>query len=754
MRPTSLALGLVLLFPACTDPHSTEPAPVTDEPEVGNADPLRGAPSVAVAVAQTPQLARNLRATPWSSFPSHPFRTQVGNGPHTALDRSADGRRIVAVGEAGLTVIEVGERGPEVTGTLGLGRRPDGVAITADGARALVAAGDLYVVDLADPSAPMLENQLPGDGLRAVAVNAAGDRAIVGNGPRVFTVDIRAGRAPAFTGSSEIGDVREVALSPDGRVAVAMGYVGATVLDVQGPTPRPLERLLETQGAINDATFAPDGQTLFIALARELVTVDLRTPWLPQIVARTRGDRYGYDLALTDDGDTLFVAGDGFVRQLDVRSATPRDLGEFEVNLPAAVVPLPLDHSVLVATLDGFFVLDLENPDTVALHDGPAGIADTCNRASDVQLSPDGTTAYVAAASLLTLDVRSTPTLLNSHPTALTNLTVSDDGESVYGVGASSMWTFDTSTGAPTPTSRFDEASALPRDLASTPDGETLFLITEGGGGLDVIDIRDPSAPIRVAHHYVRHTESIAFDAANAMVYIADPYENGLLALDVTEPSEPTILGRLPVAITELALCPDGQLLVAAGNDTVLTLDVRRPSAIAILGELEVPMPTDLAVATDCTTAYVTDNFGLRRLDITSPATPRATAFFEVSGAATGVAAFPHSDRVVVTSANAASCVGTLDAAPATLTPQPQTAPGQLRYTLRWTEHFPGHHERIAWHATSGEVTVIEVDQSAGTALVEWTPRPHTEDATDHTEEVLTVAVGNHQYYQLARIAR
>ena len=93
--------------------------------------------------------------------------------------------------------------------------------------------------------------------------------------------------------------------------------------------------------------------------------------------------------------------------------------------------------------------------------------------------------------------------------------------------------------------------------------------------------------------------------------------------------------------------------------------------------------------------------------------------------------------------ADVAPCIGTVALnEPPSLTP----IAGTPHFTLQWSDRYPDAPEQIAWHAAQGDVVVRDIDQAAQTAIIEWT-RPADSAA------VLEVAIGNHHYYEIARIA-
>ena len=159
---------------------------------------------------------------------------------------------------------------------------------------------------------------------------------------------------------------------------------------------------------------------------------------------------------------------------------------------------------------------------------------------------------------------------------------------------------------------------------------------------------------------------------------------------------------------------------------------------------MDLPGAIDISGGASCQRLFAIDQTALYVLDASDMTAPRITATFEVPGNATGVAVSSYERRALVSAAESGVYLGVVDVrSRVELTSLAPAAPGIQTFRLTWPDRFPDHPEQIAWHATEGQATVTELDQEAGAALVTWT------GAT--AEATLTVAVGNHQYYELAR---
>ena len=498
------------------------------------------------------------------------------------------------------------------------------------------------------------------------------------------------------------------------------------------------------RGIVSGVVVAQHG-TIIVGVGNDIVTVDVREPRAPQTIGTlySPGASVLHSLDLSPDSTTLLAVGYGAVHHIDARNPSALTLaGTLEIPGARSAVFSGEGHAV-VSGRASLFSLDLSNPGTTPVRDTSGDAAEHCWQGADVQLSRDGSRAFVAAQSLLVLDITDTafPSLVGRHNAQMNNLALAADGQTLFGAGRGGLWAFDLAEDSLSALGVFDEPSAEPMDVVPSANGNTAFLVTEGGGGLDIVDTSDLTAPTRVSHFYIRHTDSIVLSPDETTVYVADPYENGLLVLDVTDPAMPMVRGSLPVVVTELALCEGGETLLAANGDNLLVIDVRGES-LEVLAEHYIGSITDISVSADCRTAYVTDFESLQIVDITGA--PEIVGAFEVPGTPTALALTPDEQTVAVVSDDTRSCLGLADITPPTLEPLGRTRGGVLRYQLRWPDQYPADPERFAWHASAGHAAISDVDFASRTAIVAWTV------AESESAPILRVAVGNHHYYQVA----
>ena len=682
---------------------------------------------------------------PWTLYPANPFRPFID---------AASGYQVVALlpdqrtvlGASGTDLRIFGREGGALA-RLTLTATIQDLALDRSGRKAAVASGDLQLIDLTDPSHPRVTGHFrPPEGVGAVALSPAGDKALVATRSRLDLIDPAAPEA-ALT-SAELPGINQLVVAPDGNTALAIDGADLISLDLRGALTE-LDRLA-TSGGARAVALSPDGATAVVSHWNGLMVVDARNP--ADLVVRTQLEfpTFSGAVAVAPDGKAAYLAVEGAVQVIDLQGEALQVLATFEVGeVVFDLVPLG-PHQVLVATAAGLLNLDLRNPPQPLAHALGYPQID-CRNLWDVQLSPDGRTAYTAGPELGIFALREpgdlVPLSQTGHQPRLSNLALSADGERLFAAGHAALEVLDVrDPAAPRRLATYDDPSATPRDIAPATDGRTLFLATEGGGGLDIVDPGPPGTPTRLSHLYIRHTESIVLSADQRTVFIADPYENGLVTIDVTNAQEPEALGRLPVQVQELALSPEGTRLAATGDLGLLLIDVTDPAQPVLEGTLELTAQGgDVAFLPGGQAVAVADGGGgLRIVDISDPTAPTLRATFDTPGAPTDLAVTPDGRRVVVLSGGA-TCMALLDLGPLpTLEPAPAPAPDVRRYTLQWTDRSPDHHEQIAWHVTGGHITLSAYDGAAHTATLDWTLPAEGFDDLD-----LTVAVGNHHYHEV-----
>ncbi len=163
----------------------------------------------------------------------------------------------------------------------------------------------------------------------------------------------------------------------------------------------------------------------------------------------------------------------------------------------------------------------------------------------------------------------------------------------------------------------------------------------ESPGGLDIVNIADPTAPFLVGSWEVSEVGgTLVHDlfVFEERAYLCS-WEAGLVVLDVSSPPTPSLLGvydaHSPLTSHSVWVFPQGDRVLALHGDEgfgahLRILDVTDPSEIAVLSEWqtrpEVSIHNVMVAGNQAVVAYYQD--GVRMLDIGDPGVPAEVARF------------------------------------------------------------------------------------------------------------------------------
>lgn len=238
---------------------------------------------------------------------SEPARPRRVGGYKSAGQRVAlSGGYLFAAGPySGLSILQLRETALDLSTTLEVGGKAFGVA--AEGSLGCVATGEggLQVLNLGDPSLPMISTTLPTDGM-AWDVALTNRRAYVATGEAgLMIADISSSANPHRLGVLDTpGDARAV-LASGATVYVADGTEGVQVVDVTDPLQ---PRRLGGHGTTGWATgLAKQGDHLLVACREAgLLVLDVSDPSNPRSVATY--NRGGYVVAVTVAGSRALLS--------------------------------------------------------------------------------------------------------------------------------------------------------------------------------------------------------------------------------------------------------------------------------------------------------------------------------------------------------------------------------------------------------------------------------------------------------------
>lgn len=411
-----------------------------------------------------------------------------------------------------------------------------------------------------------------------------------------------------------------------GRPALALIHVGA----------------LETHLGILDVEVV-DGLA-YLAVSRGLRIVDVRNPRAPVEIGSIAlsDDREATDVEIV--GKLAFVAltGDGLAVVDVSRPTEPVQIGALEERFNTVAVKVVGTLAYLIDDLPSRLrVVDVSNPrqpvEIAALDlSGQASDVDVVQGLAFVALGEDGVAVVNvsdprAPALIATLD---TPGIAFDVQFAAGAVFVAD--------GAGGLRVISVPFGAG------------PREIGSLATRGTSTVRVVGdraylGGALDgllVVDVSDPSRPVALGSlgapgggvqsvGTTLNREEVAVAVAGPLAFVAG--ERGLAVVDLSVEAFPAVIGQLAGGMMALGVDVAGSLAyVADGFAGLRVIDVAQtpPLALGTLATLDRAVDVEVQGGI----AHVADRLGgLRLIDVSDPARPRNAGVFDTLGAAMAV---------------------------------------------------------------------------------------------------------------------
>ncbi|WOE72645.1 DUF5011 domain-containing protein [Hydrogenimonas thermophila] len=162
-------------------------------------------------------------------------------------------------------------------------------------------------------------------------------------------------------------------------------------------------------------------------------------------------------------------------------------------------------------------------------------------------------------------------------------------------------------------------------EIALSSDGTKAY-IADDNGGLQIVDVSDPTNPIIIGNvDTPSYASGVALSSDGTKAYIADGL-SGLQIVDVSDSANSTIIGNIDLAgyASAVALSYDGtKAYVANVINGLQIVDVSDPANPIIIGNIDTEHALEIALSSDDTKAYVADgNGGLQIVDVSDPTNP------------------------------------------------------------------------------------------------------------------------------------
>ncbi len=595
------------------------------------------------------------------SDPAHPVRTGLLDTTGFALDIATLGGTLVAVADwnEGVQVVETSGTGaPYVVGHSATANPALGLAASPGRTLWVRESGEVSeILDLDDPAHPAFEATVPGE---ATSVTFLDDLAVVGMAsgryatfPSLEVWDLSTPGEPVFRlGTSIYGIAYGVAADPvTGAIVVAED----STLDLLATACPTCDRVTVSVPA---SPMLTGGQTGTVTVRVEDL-VFRAMPGLAVSGTTTLGSLSGF----SDLGDgrytaTLTTGSGAGTAELSIRVDSPdgsaqcNGAAEVEIACAAGGVDAPSGLHAAVLGDDAIRITWTPPPGShgAAVHRGSARIADVPDGVSsftDAGLSPDTEYCYRVAAlgSCGGEGPLGGPVCGRTTGVARRCPAPADtcflDGNMVYPYTVS-LWrgivcaariggigTWDaTDPFHPVPIGLWESDEGV---VEFASDGGGLLFVADGFNGLAVVDVSAPAAPRTVGRLHGlgwAYRAGLSGTTAYLVTMHLDDSESVLLAIDVSDPADPRLLGSVPVesSVDSTIAASGGLVALATWHDQLEIFDVSDPANIAHAASF--PLWGEAwAVAISGDTVFVgQDNDWLRVLDVSDPTRPRSLA--------------------------------------------------------------------------------------------------------------------------------
>lgn len=451
------------------------------------------------------------------------------------------------------------------------------IKISGNYAYILKSGDNLLILDISNPAGPsMVSDTFLGMPVQGIAVN--GDYLYIASDMEgLIVMDVSNPSSPSIAAHLQDHQLFMTNIVVDGQYAYGLGVSGVVVLDVSNPVSPAVAGTLE-----NNLYSARDMQAANnrVYLASEyygIYVVDASNPAVPVEVKRYGHYDYINDIAVS--GSFAFGANGGQgVRAFDISNPqTPVETavsGSFPVNHD---IDISGSHAYINGSAQGIGIFDISNPTNP--------VFETSHKFtySVFDLDAVGNYLYVANyfGGLQIMDVS------NPSSPAVTGNVAFPNRKVIYDVAC---------------------------------DGQYAYVSGSAGYGLpfSVIDVRNPSAPVKIAE--IAELTSISDLYISGSYVYAACYRDGLRVIDVNDPGNPVVVGSYQNEdFTPWELVVKGNYIFACGWEKgFYVVDVNDPANPLPIDHYQTPSRAD-AVFVDGHYAYVpTSDCGFSIIDVSA----------------------------------------------------------------------------------------------------------------------------------------
>ncbi len=524
---------------------------------------------------------------------------------------------VVADGTGGLRVLDVTDlENPLETGALAATPVVD---VALAGATAIAVTGaSLEAVDVSDPSTPTVLASLPiADGATRVVI--AGTHAYTIGSTGLHVVDVSTPSVPSVVGSVVVGAPNDVDV--DGTHAYVVTATGITVVDVTTPAvPAVVGSYVDPAGD-DWRRIAVRGDHAYALVASgfsdALRIVDIRDPANPDPGSGPSLADGTRDVTSTETHVYVTAGSPRPGVHVLVRGGSPHltRLSFVDTRDEARGIAITTDRLVVACDVTGACTVDPSRP-------GHAAYLDLVTH--DVDIHEDLAAVASGNSTVTLLDVSDpiAPGVLSTIAVAGTLFQLAHDGATLYGVGTGGLDVIDTSDPtAPVHVTTIDPGEPL-HDVALVGS----HLLVHDGADLRVYDRSIPTAPV-LAHSVGLPGTVEQLRIVGDHAYVC--HSNGLTLVDVADPAAAAILSELSIDFGALASAVHGSIAYVTdfGFDALHAVDVSDPTNPTILFTQEFAVQYGLAMEVRWPYLYVGGfDPGFWVYDITDPVAPALLA--------------------------------------------------------------------------------------------------------------------------------
>ena len=475
--------------------------------------------------------------------------------------------------------------GMEYAGSIG-----GGVPTAAiSGTLAYIGEGsELTVLDVSNPAAPTRIGGLTTHE-RVQDIELAGSRLyLTDDHDGLLIVDVADPGHPALLGNIDTpGEAYDVQVVGN-RAYIADGGGGLQIIDVSDPA-HPFTLGVYDNGAAYDLAVFNNIAYITTGTNATLTQVDVSDPAHPTELSAwdAQYSTYGVQVVGTIAYVTLGSQGLVLVDVSNSHNSYPPTLGSIG-TLGKVKDLMVVGNRAYVVNYDGtLHILDVSDP----AHPQLLSSYDTPGNSWDVRVANDR--AYVAdgAGGLLILNVGnpSAPQKLGDYATWSAN-DVTVVGNRAYIAGATGMQILD--IGNPARPVHLGGLTTTGTITSLTLDGNRAFLVRQGtwngsatvGGGIEIVDVADPSHPISLGSYPFEYPSQVRVQGNRA--YVAG--YGGLFILDISQPGAISQVGvKADGNYTDVQVV--GSRAYVAYNDSgkgLKIIDISNPAAPAEVGSV------------------------------------------------------------------------------------------------------------------------------------------------------------------------